>query len=80
VPRDAPLDEHDHACAPTAAVAAHDHLYGAFNSRRARQNVAVIDALQFAVLELDREDARHAGEVRAFLASNETPISGEWVT
>jgi len=57
-----------------SAVVAHELFYGAFKSRRVAQNVAVIDALQFATVEFDREDARQAGEVRAFLASQGTPI------
>jgi len=57
-----------------SAIVAHELFYGAFKSRRAPQNVALIDALQFAVLEFDREDARQAGEVRAFLAAKGTPI------
>jgi tRNA(fMet)-specific endonuclease VapC len=57
-----------------SAIVAHELFYGAFKSRRAAQNVALIDALQFAVLELDKEDARQAGEVRAVLASRGTPI------
>jgi tRNA(fMet)-specific endonuclease VapC len=57
-----------------SAVVAHELFYGAFKSRRATQNVALIDALQFLVLEFDKEDARHAGAVRAFLASKGTPI------
>jgi tRNA(fMet)-specific endonuclease VapC len=39
------------------AVVAYELLYGVFKSRRTAQNVAVIDALQFAVLEFDKEDA-----------------------
>src|SRR5712664_1936862 len=57
-----------------SAIVAHELFYGAFKSRRAAQNVALIDALQFAVLEFDKEDARQAGEVRAVLASKGTPI------
>lgn len=57
-----------------SAVVAHELFYGAFKSRRAAQNVALIDALQFAVLEFDKEDARQAGEVRALLASGGKPI------
>jgi tRNA(fMet)-specific endonuclease VapC len=57
-----------------SAIVAHELFYGAFKSRRAAQNVALIDALQFAVLEFDKEDARQAGEVRALLASSGTPI------
>ena len=36
--------------------------------------MARVDALQFVVLEFDQDDARHAGEVRAHLASKGTPI------
>ena len=57
-----------------SAIVAHELFYGAFKSRRSAQNVALIDALQFAVLEFDREDARRAGEVRAYLSSKGTPI------
>src|SRR6266568_5414292 len=57
-----------------SAVVAHELFYGAFKSRRATQNIALVDALQFAVIEFDKEDARQAGEIRAFLASKGTPI------
>jgi tRNA(fMet)-specific endonuclease VapC len=57
-----------------SAIVSHELYYGAFKSRRATQNVALVDALQFAVIEFDNEDARQAGEVRAFLASKGTPI------
>jgi tRNA(fMet)-specific endonuclease VapC len=33
-----------------------------------------VDSLQFPVLEFDLKDARQAGEIRAHLASKETPI------
>ena len=57
-----------------SAVVSHELFYGAFKSRRRIQNVAVIDALRFVVLEFDKEDARQAGEIRALLASEGTPI------
>jgi tRNA(fMet)-specific endonuclease VapC len=52
----------------------HELFYGAFKSSRAAQNLALIDALQFAVLEFDKEDARQAGALRALLAAKGTPI------
>ena len=55
-------------------IVAHELFYGALKSRRAAQNLAVVDALQFAVLEFDKEDARQAGAIRALLASKGTPI------
>jgi tRNA(fMet)-specific endonuclease VapC len=57
-----------------SAIVAHELFYGAFKSRRAEQNLALIDALQFVVLEFDKEDARQAGEVRALLVSQGTQI------
>jgi tRNA(fMet)-specific endonuclease VapC len=57
-----------------SAIVAHELFYGAFKSRRAAQNLALIDALQFVVLEFDKEDARQAGQVRAVLAAKGTPI------
>jgi tRNA(fMet)-specific endonuclease VapC len=52
-----------------SAIVAHELFYGAFKSVRSAQNLAVVDALQFPVIEFDREDARHAGQIRAFLSS-----------
>jgi tRNA(fMet)-specific endonuclease VapC len=57
-----------------SAIVVHELFYGAFKSQRATRNVALIDALQFTVIELDKEDARQAGAVRAFLAAKGTPI------
>jgi tRNA(fMet)-specific endonuclease VapC len=57
-----------------SAIVAHELFYGAFKSRRAAHNVALVDALQFVVIDFDKEDARQAGEVRALLASMATPI------
>jgi tRNA(fMet)-specific endonuclease VapC len=57
-----------------SAIVAHELFYGAFNSRRAQRNVALVDALRFAVIEFDKKDARQAGKIRALLASKGTPI------
>jgi tRNA(fMet)-specific endonuclease VapC len=57
-----------------SAVVAHELHYGAYKSRRTTRNVALVDALRFEVLPFDREDARHAGEIRALLASRGAPI------
>jgi tRNA(fMet)-specific endonuclease VapC len=57
-----------------SAIVAHELFYGAFKSRRTAQNLAIVDSLQFAVLAFDKEDARKAGEIRAFLAIRGTPI------
>jgi len=52
-----------------SAIVAHELFYGAFKSQRADHNVALVDALMFPVVEFDREDARKAGQIRAFLAA-----------
>ena len=57
-----------------SSVVAHELFYGAFKSHRVEDNLAVIDALQFEMVEFDKDDARHAGQVRALLASQGTPI------
>ncbi len=57
-----------------SSVVAHELYFGAFKSQRAERNVALVDALQFEIVEFDQEDARHAGEVRALLAMRGTPI------
>ena len=57
-----------------SAVVIHELYYGTFKSQRVERNVARVDALQFQILELDAEDARSAGEIRAHLAAQGTPI------
>ena len=57
-----------------SAIVVHELFYGAFKGTRATHNVAVIDGLQFAIMEFDKEDARAAGEIRALLASRGRPI------
>lgn len=57
-----------------SAIVAHELFYGAFKSKRTSHNVALIDSLQFAVVEFDKEDARRAGEIRALLSDKGTPI------
>ncbi len=57
-----------------SAVVIHELYYGAFKSQRVEHNLARVDGLQFPVLEFDHDDARHAGEIRARLASKGAPI------
>jgi tRNA(fMet)-specific endonuclease VapC len=56
------------------AIVAHELFYDAYKGLKTADNLARVDALQFEVLEFDREDARHAGELRAKLAAAGTPI------
>ena len=57
-----------------SAIVTHELYYGAFRSQRTDCNVRLVDLLQFEVVEFDRDDARHAGEIRAILMSRGTPI------
>jgi tRNA(fMet)-specific endonuclease VapC len=57
-----------------SAIVAHELFFGAYRSRRTTDNLARLDALAFEVLDLDREDARQAGEIRADLAASGRPI------
>ena len=57
-----------------SAIVVHELYYGAFKSQRTARNVALIDALQFEVMDLDQEDAKQAGEIRALLAARGSPI------
>lgn len=56
------------------SIVIHELYYGAFKSQRTARNVALVDSLQFEVLEFDQEDAKQAGEVRALLALRGSPI------
>lgn len=56
-----------------SAIVAHELYYGAYRGQRTEENLARLDALLFPVLEFDREDGRHAGEIRATLAMSGTP-------
>jgi tRNA(fMet)-specific endonuclease VapC len=55
-------------------VVAHELFYGAYKSQRQAENLAVVEALQFEVLDLDKEDAMQLGEKRAVLATAVRPI------
>lgn len=68
------------ACAPStlavSSVVAHELYYGAYRSRKVAFNLETLRLLfsDLAVLDLDREDARAAGEIRAELARLGSPI------
>jgi tRNA(fMet)-specific endonuclease VapC len=57
-----------------SAIVAHELYYGAYRSQRMARNVALIDSLQFEVVEFDQDDAKEAGEIRALLALRGAPI------
>ena len=59
-----------------SSVAAHELYYGAYRSQKVAFNLETLRLLfaDLAILDLDREDARVAGEIRADLARLGTPI------
>lgn len=58
------------------AIVLHQLYSGAYKSQRRDANLSRVDGLRFEVAEFDREDARHAAEVRTVLVSQGTPIGG----
>lgn len=75
-----PVSRRLHRLAPAdvgvSAVVTDELYFGAYKSQRQDHNLAIVDALRFHVLPFDREDSRHAGEIRAALAAQGTPIGG----
>jgi tRNA(fMet)-specific endonuclease VapC len=59
-----------------SAVVAHELYFGAYRSRKVAFNIETLRLLfsDLAILDLDREDARVAGEIRADLARLGSPI------
>ena len=57
-----------------SAIVSHELFYGAFKSKRAERNVALVDSLQLEVVDFDKEDSRQAGEIRAALGALGSPI------
>lgn len=68
------LRRHDVSDVGISSIVAHELYYGAFKSLRPVQNAALVDALQFTIVEFDKEDAIAAGRIRALLAVQGTPI------
>jgi tRNA(fMet)-specific endonuclease VapC len=57
-----------------SSIVMHELYYGAFKSQRSQHNSALIDSLRFETLDFDKDDARHAGHIRAALVIKGTPI------
>jgi len=58
------------------SIVMHELYFGAFRSQRIERNLALVDRLRFEVLPFDQDDARRAGEIRAALAAQGTPVGG----
>ena len=59
-------------CLPVIVL--HELFFGAYKGRRVAANLNAIDDLNFDIVDFDKEDARHAGEIRAALAAAGSPI------
>jgi len=59
-----------------SSIVAHELYFGAYRSERIEFNLETLRLLfaDIVILELDREDARTAGEIRVRLARQGTPI------
>lgn len=59
-----------------SSVVAHELYYGAYRSRKVTFNLETLRLLfaDLPIVDLDQEDARVAGEIRAELARQGTPI------
>ena len=60
----------------TSSVVAHELYFGAYRSQKIEFNLETLRLLfaDLIILDLDREDARTAGEIRAGLARQGAPI------
>lgn len=68
------LFRHNPADIAVSSIVMHELYYGAFKSSQGEVGAAIIDGLNFQVLEFDRDDARHSGEIRAMLVASGTSI------
>ena len=68
------LRKHKPGDVAISAIVVYELYYGAFKSARRAQNVALLEKLRFTIIEFDSEDAREAGELRAWLTLRGTPI------
>lgn len=57
-----------------STIIMHELYLGAYKGQRTAYSLATIEGMEFNVLDFDKEDARRAGELRAFLAGSGTPI------
>jgi tRNA(fMet)-specific endonuclease VapC len=75
-----PVSHRVRQCQPAdiglSAIVMYELYFGAFKSQRRDRNLAIVDGLRIEVIPFDQEDARHAGEIRAALAAQGTPIGG----
>jgi tRNA(fMet)-specific endonuclease VapC len=75
IPRlDRRLHQEDPADIGLSVIVLHELFFGAYKGRRIAANLEAITDLGFVVVNFDKADARHAGELRASLAAVGRPI------
>lgn len=57
-----------------SSVVMHELYFGAYKSVKVENNLARVEALRFAVIDLTTSDAKVAGSIRADLKAKGTPI------
>lgn len=57
-----------------SSIIEHELYYGAFKSAHVQKNKSKLDSMLLTILDFDKEDAIHSGEIRAKLAQQGTPI------
>lgn len=57
-----------------SVIVLHELFFGAYKGRRVAANLDAIADLAFDVVDFEKEDALHAGEIRAALAAIGRPI------
>lgn len=68
------LSEHAPRDFGVPSVVMHELYFGAYKSQKVEANLARIEALRFEVLDLSESDGRAAGEIRAELKRQGSPI------
>ena len=68
------LSEHAPKDFGVPSVVMYELYFGAYKSQKVKANIARIEALRFEVLALSASDAKAAGEIRANLKRQGTPI------
>ena len=68
------LREHNPDVVVTSVIVVQELFYGAFKSQLVERNLAALEDLKFEVLNFERDDAREAGEIRAYLRKKGTAI------
>lgn len=73
-----PLAEKVHAHSVDAiaisSIVAFELYFGAFNGDRREKTLAAIDKIDFQTIPFERDDAKHAGDIRAVLRGTGAPI------